>query len=240
MATNLVAGQSDTNGASDVFLYDQGTGATTLVSHNSTSATVTAFSQSDTPVISADGNYVAFISYAQNLVVGQNDTNNNLDVFLYNRVTGTNLLVSGSSSSATKTGNNFSDAPSLARMANTSSFAVPPRTWCRAKRRQRRSRRIPVRSGGGHNHPGQPRRRYAVDGGGFFPTPQPSAATATGLSSRAWRPPSWLAKATPVALWQCSCTTERPGPTFWSAVATARPRPQPTTCPNDQTSATAA
>ncbi len=63
-ATNLVAGQSDTNGATDVFLYERATGAVTLVSHTPASATTTANGASFSPSISADGAFVAFQSFA--------------------------------------------------------------------------------------------------------------------------------------------------------------------------------
>jgi len=59
-AVNLVARQTDANGNNDVFLYDRVTGTTTLVSRTAASATTTGNSQSFSPVISADGNYVAF------------------------------------------------------------------------------------------------------------------------------------------------------------------------------------
>ncbi len=49
--------------------------------------------ESASTVVSADGRYVAFYSYASNLVPG--DTNNNYDVFVRDRETGTTALVSG-------------------------------------------------------------------------------------------------------------------------------------------------
>src|SRR5206468_3752717 len=64
------------------------------------------------PSVSQDGRYVVFVSNATNLVTGQADTNNSSDVFLYDRVLGTNRLVSGAfvggGSSATNTGNGAS------------------------------------------------------------------------------------------------------------------------------------
>ncbi len=84
-ATYLVAGQSDANGATDVFLYERATGAVTLVSHTPASATTTGTGFSFSPSISADGAFVAFTSNATNLVAGQSDANGASDVFLYQR-----------------------------------------------------------------------------------------------------------------------------------------------------------
>jgi Tol biopolymer transport system component len=65
-ASNLVA--NDTNGATrDVFVRDLVAGTTTLVSVNA-AGTGSGNSSSDAPVISADGNIVAFRSFASNLV----------------------------------------------------------------------------------------------------------------------------------------------------------------------------
>lgn len=78
-ASNLVSG--DTNGASDVFVRDRGTGTTTRVSVGAGGAQ--ASGASDSPSVSADGRYVAFRSPASNLVSG--DTNAAADVFVRDR-----------------------------------------------------------------------------------------------------------------------------------------------------------
>jgi LPXTG-site transpeptidase (sortase) family protein len=78
-ATNLVAG--DTNGVSDVFVYDMITGATKRVSVDSSG--VQGNGDPSYPYISSDGGYVAFVSYASNLVTG--DTNGTEDVFVHER-----------------------------------------------------------------------------------------------------------------------------------------------------------
>lgn len=87
-ATNLVAG--DANGVRDVFVRDRALGATALVSVDSTGA------QGNGPsfwvAISADGRFVAFGSFANNLVPG--DTNGGSDVFVRDLVAGTTELVS--------------------------------------------------------------------------------------------------------------------------------------------------
>lgn len=76
-AINLVSG--DTNGADDIFLHALSTGLTTRLSVSS--AGQQGDDDSAWPRISPDGRYVAFNSYAENLVVG--DTNNHSDIFLH-------------------------------------------------------------------------------------------------------------------------------------------------------------
>src|SRR5205823_1473520 len=75
-AGNLVPG--DSNEATDVFLHDRQTGETTRVSIASSNTQAIGFSGDGE--ISADGRYVAFDSYARNLV--PNDTNGGEDVYL--------------------------------------------------------------------------------------------------------------------------------------------------------------
>lgn len=87
-AANLVPG--DTNNATDVFVHDRRRDATTRVSIGPGGAQ--ADSSSQIPTISADGRYVAFRSVATNLVPG--DTNDQEDVFVHDRRTGTTTRVS--------------------------------------------------------------------------------------------------------------------------------------------------
>ncbi len=90
-ADNLVT--SDTNYSWDIFLRDRKTGTTSYISRafDGTQAN----SQSEYPMISADGRYVAYASDATNIV--PYDTNGYRDVFEYNRQTGKTILVSLSS-----------------------------------------------------------------------------------------------------------------------------------------------
>ena len=103
-ATDLVTGQTDTNFGADVFLYDRAADALTLVSHAASSPTTAGNGQCGELTLSADGRYVAFTSAATDLVTGQTDTNNQSDVFLYDRDTGAVALASRSSASATTAG----------------------------------------------------------------------------------------------------------------------------------------
>ncbi|HYY45188.1 MAG TPA: hypothetical protein VE975_08395 [Actinomycetota bacterium] len=91
-ATNLVRG--DTNGFEDVFVRDVTTGQTSRISiaWNGKQANGT----SSSPVISANGKYVAFSSQATNLV--RNDTNGKWDVLVANLSTGRISRISKSSS----------------------------------------------------------------------------------------------------------------------------------------------
>jgi len=91
LASNLVTG--DTNYRPDVFVRDLLGGTTQRVSVNSANAE--GNSDSWGPWISADGRYVAFTSYASNLVAG--DTNGISDVFLRDRQSGSTERVSVSS-----------------------------------------------------------------------------------------------------------------------------------------------
>jgi len=104
-ASNLVAG--DTNGWSDVFVHDRVTGITERVSVDSSGAQTNG--GSGFPSISADGQFVAFTSWASNLVAG--DTNGTYDIFVHDRATGITERVSVDSAGAE--GNHESLPPSI-------------------------------------------------------------------------------------------------------------------------------
>ena len=95
-ATNLVKG--DTNGANDVFVHDRSTGITVRVSVDSHGKQGNANSSLNGPQLSADGQIVAFVSSATNLV--SNDRNGGSDVFIHDRSTGLTERVSVNSSGA--------------------------------------------------------------------------------------------------------------------------------------------
>ncbi len=117
-ATNLVPG--DTNISYDVFVHDRQTGVTERVSVSS--GGTQGKNNSQHPAISADGRYVAFMSYASNLVPG--DTNGTYDVFVRDQQTGVTERVSVSSDGTQ--GNSISYAPSISgdgRYVALSSYA---------------------------------------------------------------------------------------------------------------------
>lgn len=99
-ANNLVP--NDTNCLSDVFIHDRWTGETSMVSvgssgqGNYTSSYVS---------LSADGRFVAFHSYATNLV--PDDTNGCYDVFIRDCLSGTTERVSVSTSGLQGNGNSY-------------------------------------------------------------------------------------------------------------------------------------
>jgi len=107
-ATNLVPG--DTNDAQDIFVHDLNTGITERVS------IATAGTQGDddafTLSLSSNGNYVAFRSYATNLVAG--DTNDVIDVFVFDRNTDTTERVSVATAGTQANDESFSPAISSA------------------------------------------------------------------------------------------------------------------------------
>jgi Tol biopolymer transport system component len=90
---SLISGQVDSNGMTDVFLYDRSTQAVTLVSRTRTSSSKTANGQSVQPALSADGRYVAFVSNATDIVPENNPTETDYKIFLFDRITGTSVLV---------------------------------------------------------------------------------------------------------------------------------------------------
>ena len=95
-APNLVAGQQEPPSpfdTSDVFLWNRETGATSLVSRTAAGAAVTGNRGSENPLLSADGRYVAFYSYATDLVPGQAPSDADPDLLLYDRTTGKTVLV---------------------------------------------------------------------------------------------------------------------------------------------------
>lgn len=88
---------------SNVFVRDLLTGTTSLVSISATG--VEAYGHSTNPIISDNGRYVIFQSYAGNLV--DNDTNGFIDVFVRDLSAGTTELVSVSTTGSSGNGRSF-------------------------------------------------------------------------------------------------------------------------------------
>lgn len=91
-AFNLVGG--DTNNVSDIFVRDRDTGTTSRVSVHSNGTQGNDVSYD--PAVSGDSRYVAFWSYAGNLV--DNDSNGRADVFVRDQVMGQTFRVSQNAS----------------------------------------------------------------------------------------------------------------------------------------------
>jgi Tol biopolymer transport system component len=87
LASNLVRG--DTNGVSDIFVRNRSTGRTKRVSISSSGAQANGLSPRPGPTV---GRFVAFLSFASNLVHG--DANDVNDVFVYDRRTARTRRVS--------------------------------------------------------------------------------------------------------------------------------------------------
>ncbi len=82
-ASNLVPG--DTNGQSDIFVYDLTTNSTQRI--NLASNGTQANGDSNSSSLSSDGRYIAYESTASNLVT--NDTNGQSDIFVYDLIEST-------------------------------------------------------------------------------------------------------------------------------------------------------
>ena len=111
-ALDLVPDQQDVRETQDVFFYDSLTGRVTLVSHVPGSSVMTGTQEEDhdpldRPVISGDGEFVVFQSFAPDLV-GGSDTNDDPDLFLWERATGAVSLISHAAGSMTTAANNIS------------------------------------------------------------------------------------------------------------------------------------
>ena len=105
-ANNLAAG--DTNGIRDIYVHDLVAGTNFLASANTNDIAGNGLSMD--PVISGNGQFVAFTSYASDLVT--NGVNNATNVFLRDLQAGTTTLVSVSPDGATP-GNGASYSPAI-------------------------------------------------------------------------------------------------------------------------------
>lgn len=111
-ASNLVAG--DTNGLADIFVVDMQAHTTVRANTNNGGAQTQSLpnyhpGDSDAPAISADGRYVAFQSYAANLV--DDDANGFADIFVKDLTSGKTTRVSTATGGAEA--NNASAAPDI-------------------------------------------------------------------------------------------------------------------------------
>jgi Tol biopolymer transport system component len=104
VATNLIG--ADTNKRWDVFVRDRERRITRRISVSD--GHVQGNNDSSSPRISDDGRYVAFTSWASNLVRG--DTNRRLDVFLRDRTAATTSRVSVSTAGAQANGSSLAPA----------------------------------------------------------------------------------------------------------------------------------
>jgi uncharacterized repeat protein (TIGR01451 family) len=140
-ATNLVHG--DSNGTADVFVRDRLLGTTERVS------VATGGGQANgggtDPAISADGRFVAFESFADDIVPDANFTG---DIFVHDRQTGTTERISQAPDGSDANSESFTSF--LSADGPSRYFRRSPRTSGR-RLRQRRRGRVPVRPPDGHD-----------------------------------------------------------------------------------------
>jgi hypothetical protein len=113
-ATNLVA--DDTNGFTDVFVYDRE--LDTIERISVTSAGAQDWNHSNQPAISADGNRVVFTSRA---ILAAGDPDYMSDIYLRDRTAGTTTLLS-TASDGTK-GDSYSENPAISADGTHVAFA---------------------------------------------------------------------------------------------------------------------
>ena len=89
-ATTASIATLDMNGLSDIYVFDTLSGTNLLVTE-SYNASTTPNGAADAPLISPDGRFVAYRSFASNNIPG--DTNGVADLFVYDRSTGTTTLL---------------------------------------------------------------------------------------------------------------------------------------------------
>ena len=120
-ASDLAA--NDANGRSDVFVYNAKAGRLTLISR--TLGGASGNNASSLPSISADGRYVAFTSYASDLVAG--DTNGKADIFVFDRRE--RVLQRASVSADGEEGNGDSSTPAISADGRFVAFTSASTTW---------------------------------------------------------------------------------------------------------------
>jgi Tol biopolymer transport system component len=89
-ASHLVEGQVDTNGKTDVFLYDRTARRTILVSRSASApaGNVAGNGSSIRPALSADGRYVSFLSQATDLAPGSAARADFYNLYVFDRIAG--------------------------------------------------------------------------------------------------------------------------------------------------------
>jgi outer membrane protein assembly factor BamB len=112
-AKNLAPGQFDGNAGTDVF-HAGNSGDAVLVSHRDGAPNVTGGDTSDSPILSRNGQWVAYASKANDLSPGQIDTGApSSDVFVHDVMLGGNSLASHTAADPKTVGNGESFAPEI-------------------------------------------------------------------------------------------------------------------------------
>lgn len=123
-ASNLVAGQSDSNNVDDVFIYEAQTGTLRLVSHIAGSDATSG--ANGAALVAVDDSHVVFNSSSANHVIGGTDNNGANDVFIYDIATGTITLISHAAGASLTAANGNSvgapgPSPSIVLLETTAS-----------------------------------------------------------------------------------------------------------------------
>lgn len=116
LADNLAPGVIDDNGLEDVYLLDRQSGTYELISRSHVDPLLAADGNSAGSLISDDGRFVVFASWAQDLIAGliyAGEFGSQYDTYLYDRQSGTMELVSHSEASAVTTADRFSTPKAL-------------------------------------------------------------------------------------------------------------------------------
>lgn len=122
-STNADSGQPAVS-AARLVLFGRDTGATTLVNHAAGSPSTESNGWMSDAALSADGRFVVFGSLATDLVAGAVDTNDALDVFLYDRLGGGTTLLSHAAGSPTAAAGGGSMAPRISADGAFAAFAT--------------------------------------------------------------------------------------------------------------------
>jgi LPXTG-site transpeptidase (sortase) family protein len=120
IGTAMGSGITDTNRNDDIYLWSRSSGTTRLISHNYSSTSTAGNNASTNSIISDDGKYIAYLSYATDLDsniggTGLVDTNGLYDVFVYDVAADTTKLISLTTTNQMSTSGN----PSYLSMSNT-------------------------------------------------------------------------------------------------------------------------
>lgn len=120
LATDLVPGQDDANGAHDLFVYDRERGETMLVSRAGGSPTTACeYGVANEPAsVGDDGRFVAYVSASADLVPGLRHESGDNVVFLFDRQTGESRLVSHAARDPLMTGMGIAEAASVSGDGN--------------------------------------------------------------------------------------------------------------------------